>query len=87
MTRIGNHQQFEVFARVDKRLRNLHRRRRIDILIQPTDAQHQRAIQFRRIDKIRVQRVTRIDRPTHPLFVPPNLVHAIVVTTAIRRRN
>lgn len=72
-------------ARLVQRIRKLQRRRRIDVIVQIAHTQHQLALQPVRLDDIASLFVGLVDRPAQPLLAPPDLVHAIVVTPAVRR--
>ena len=81
-----NHEQIEGLVGFDQRVHDLHRRRRIDVRVQLTDDEQQIALQLRRVVDVRRRGVLWTERPSHPLLVPPDLVHSVVVAPAGRHR-
>src|SRR5207244_3852433 len=73
--------------RLNERVHDLVAGRRIDVRVELADDEHEMALKLFRIDDIRRRFVVRSDRPTHPLLVPPDLVHPVVVTAGIRIRD
>jgi hypothetical protein len=82
-----HHEQVEIFIRFDKRMHYLHGRRWIDILVHLAHDKQQLALQPPGIVYVRRSSVLRSDRPAHPLLIPPDLVHAIVMRTAVGHGN
>ena len=56
--------------------------RRIDIVIHLTYHQHKGTLELVGILHIAALHITGVDGITHPLLIPPNLVHAVVMTSA-----
>ncbi len=80
----GHHQQIEILARLDEGVDHLHRRGGIDVAVHLADDQEQFAAQLVGVGHIGLLGVMRADRPAHPQFVPPDLIHAVVMAAAIR---
>ena len=55
----------------------------IDVGVELADDQQQLALQPVRVVHVRRRGVLRPDRPAHPLLVPPDLVHPVVVAAAV----
>ncbi len=68
-------------------MRHLHRRRRIHVRIHLGHEQHQAPRQVVGMVHVRRSGVVRGDGPAHPLLVPPDLVHPVVVTAGVRIRH
>jgi hypothetical protein len=83
----GDDQQVEVLVCFDERVGHLHRGGRIDVAIQFADDEQEFALQVFRVGHVRAFRVLGADGPAHPLLVPPDLVHAVVVAAAIGHRH
>src|SRR5262245_60590859 len=77
-------EQIERLVRLDQRVRHLQRRRRVDVFVELADQHQQLALQLGRIVDVRRFSVLRADWPTHPLLIPRDLVHPVVVATGKR---
>ena len=80
MIGVGDVQQIERLVGLDQRVDQLHRRRRIDVRVVLPDDEQQLSLQLARVLHVRALDILRPDRPTHPLLVPPHLVHPVVMT-------
>ena len=74
--------EFEVLAGTDESIGDLHGAGGIDIVVEFTDDEHQRALELRGVVDIAALYVGGVDGIAHPLLVPPDLVHAVVVAAA-----
>src|ERR1051326_2208813 len=83
MSATGDKEQIEFFISLDERVGHLQRRGRIHICVHLAQYQQQLPLQLGSVVHIGGRRVLRTERPAHPLLVPPDLVHAIVMTSAV----
>ena len=77
-----NHHEFEILVRLFQRIHYLISARRIYVVIHLAYHQHQRALQLVGVLHVAALYVTGIDRPAHPLLVPPDFIHPVVMTAA-----
>src|SRR6185312_1806820 len=84
MTSARYDQQVEVLLRLYQRIDDLHRRRWIHVRIHLTNDEQQLALQSVRVVHVGRRCVLRPDWPSHPLLVPPDLVHPVVVRARSR---
>src|SRR5688500_1508276 len=80
----GHNEQVERLVRLDQRVHYLHRRRRVDVGVEFGQHQEEFALQLVRMDNVGAGFILRPDGISHPLFVPPDLVHAVVVAAGER---
>jgi len=80
VTGAGDDQQIEILVVFDQLIDDLVGRRRVHVLIHLADDQQHLALQPVGVFHVRRFGVMRPDRPSHPLLVPPDFVHAVVVT-------
>ena len=76
-------QEVKIFVRLDQRVHHLHGRGGIDIAVKFADDQEQFSLQPMGLGHIGLFLVVVSNRPAHPLLVPPDFVHPIVVAAAI----
>lgn len=84
MADTGYDNQFKILTGLYQRIDHLHRRRRVDIVVEFSDQQHQGASQQMGVLDIGAGPVRLINRVTHPLLVPPDFIHTVVVASAGR---
>src|SRR5437868_4237191 len=83
MARARKDDQVKVLVRFDQRINDLHCGRGIDVAVELTDREQELALQLAGLAHIRLLLVMRANGPTHPLLIPPDLIHAVIVTPAI----
>lgn len=74
--------EFEVLAGTDEGISDLHGAGRIDIVVKFTNDEHQRALELRSVVDIAALYVRGVNGISHPLLIPPDLVHAVVMAAA-----
>src|SRR5262249_44116038 len=79
----GNEQQVELFVGFDQRVDNLKSRGRIYVRVHLWDYKQQLSLQPVGVIHIGRGRVMGAERPSHPLFIPPHLIHPVIVAAAI----
>src|SRR4029434_7594634 len=79
----GNEEQVELFVGFDQRVHDLKGRSRVYIRIHLRNHEQQLSLQPGSVIYIGRGRVMNVERPSHPLFVPPNLIHPVVMAAAI----
>ena len=77
----GNDNEFEGLVGFDEGIGDLHGAGGVHIIIEFSDNEHQRTFEAVGIFDIRTFDVGRIYRVGHPLFIPPDLIHPVVVAT------
>ena len=77
----GDDHEFEILAGTNKGIGYLHGGSRVDVVVHLTYNEHEGTLQTVGILKIGTAYIAAVHRIAHPLFVPPYLVHAVVVTT------
>src|SRR5690606_24607531 len=80
----GHGKELEVLVSRDEGIDHLIGGRRVHVRIDFADGEKQGALEFGGMGDVRVVPVVGTDGPTHPLLVPPDLVHAVVVAAAVR---
>ena len=79
-----HNEQVERLVRLDQRIDHLHGGRWVDVGVELGQHQQELALQFVRVDDVGTGLVFRPDRIAHPLLVPPDLVHPVVVASRER---
>src|SRR5262245_40075383 len=79
----GNEEQVELFVGFDQRVDHLPGRRRVYVRVHLRDDEQQLSLQTVRVIHIGRGCVMSAYRPSHPLFVPPHLIHTVVVAAAV----
>ncbi len=83
MAGAGDGHEFEGLPGFLQRGNDLRGARGIDIGVEFADDEEQMALQLMRVLFVRAFYIRLIHRPAHPLFVPPDFVHPVVMTAAI----
>ena len=78
---IGHQDKLEVFVGFDEGVDHLVGRGGIDIVVHFAHEEHEFSLEVLGVLHVGALHVTAIDRVTHPLLVPPNFVHAVVVAS------
>ena len=86
MAATWHQQELKVFVGADECINDLQCGGGIDIPVEFADDQQKLALKFMGIGDIGLLFIVGADWPTHPLFIPPDFVHAVVVAAAIRNR-
>ena len=84
MAAAGHHEQIEILVGLDERVDHLQRRRGVHVLVVLAHHEQQLAFEVARVGEVRIPIVFRPHRLAHPLFVPPDFVHPIVMAPAVR---
>src|ERR1700677_2386546 len=79
---LGDDEKAERLVGFDERVDYLKGRGGIDVPVHLADNEHQLTLQEVCIIDVGRGCVLRSNGPAHPLFTPPDLVHAIVMTSA-----
>lgn len=79
----GNEEEIEVLVSSDEGIDDLEGGSGIDIAIEFAEDEEEGGLKAMGVGAVGVLGVVRADRPTHPSFVPPDFVEAVVVTTAV----
>ena len=74
--------KLKVLSRLNECIDNLISARRVNVVVEFSDYEHQRSAQFMGIEDVAAFYIARVYRPSHPLFVPPYFIHAVVVASA-----
>ncbi len=80
---VGYHQKVEILAGLDQGIHHLHGRGGVDVHIELADHQQEVSLKVLCVVDAGRRRIGGIERPPHPLLVPIDLVHAVVVATGI----
>src|SRR5206468_5849243 len=80
----GNVKQVKLLVGLDQRVDHLQRRRWIDVCVHLSHHKQQLALQTICVIHIGRGSILQTKWPAHPLLVPPNLVHPVIVTTRVR---
>lgn len=83
----GNEDKFKIFVGDLQCVYDLHGTTRIDIVIHTAGDELQRAGESVSVGYVGLLGVPGTDGPTHPLLIPPDFIHAIVMTTAVGGRD
>lgn len=76
--------EIEVLVGGDQRIDDLHRARRVNVIVELGDDEHQRAGESVGVHDVRGRVVhVVVDGPPHPRLVPPLLVQPVVVAAAV----
>ena len=78
----GHDEKFEVFVGLDEGFSHLHRACGVDVGVGFSDDEEEVALEFVGVGNVRVLGVPRADE-AEPCFVPPDLVHPVVVASAV----
>ena len=79
----GDVEEVEVLVGFSESVRHLQSGRRIDVRVQLTDNQQELALKLSRVFNVGGSGVLRTHRPAHPLLVPPDLIHAVIMAPAV----
>ena len=79
----GDDEHFKIFAGFFEGVDDLHGGGGIDVVIEFADHEQEFALEFMGVHDVGAADVTIIDGPAHPLFIPPDFVHAVVMAAAI----
>ena len=72
-------EQIEALPCLDERVHDLHGGGGVHVAIHLAHNQHELALEAMRVVHVGGCRVFGSHRPAHPLLIPPDLVHAVVV--------
>ena len=75
----GDDHEVKVLAGTLQRCHHLHGRGGVYVVVELAHAEHQRALQSPGVLHVRAVHVAAVDGVAHPLLVPPDFVHAVVV--------
>ena len=82
MPLVGQYYKFKLFTGTDQSIHHLESCRRIDIIVQFPQDQHQFPLQTISIHRIGAFFIFFSDGIPHPLFIPPDLIHPVIMATA-----